>query len=161
MSELTPEEMRARLVGAWSLAVAELFRPDGTVIPLFGSAPVSRLLYTDTGDVSTHIMPGGDPPDGDPAFASPPVSLYSYCGTYRVEDDSVYHDITVSMNPGWVGATLRREVSFDGEDLILTTNDSYYQDLEGVIRLRWRRAQSELADEARQVAEIKQGSQGR
>jgi len=134
-------DLADRLVGTWELVDAAIDLADGRPIRLFGSQPTCPVIYTADGHVATHIMPGGEPPPGGAPYPDPPVSIYAYCGTYTVSEDRVLHHVTVSSNPGWVGATLMRRVAFDGDDLVLTTSDNYYRaGQDGLTRLRWRRA---------------------
>ena len=132
-----------RLIGSWRLIKAELLQADGAAIQIFGTAPVSHLFYTKEGFVSLHMMPGGDPPPGDRPLPDPPFSMYSYCGTFRLEADYVFHDLTVAGNPGWVGASLRRAISFQGDNLILIAEESYHEGYDGQIRLIWERVKSD------------------
>lgn len=132
-------DLKDRLIGTWRLRSAELRDSAGKTHKIFGSAPISNLFYTEEGFVSLHVMPGGEFDPGHGPLPDPPISVYSYCGLFRVEDDRVYHDISISMNPGWVGATLMRHISFSGDDLILSTDESYIEDREGTITLVWLR----------------------
>ncbi|MCB1756694.1 MAG: lipocalin-like domain-containing protein [Gammaproteobacteria bacterium] len=42
-----------------------------------------------------------------------------YAGTYRVEDDSVFHEIEIASFPNWVGGTQKRQARLEGDNLQL------------------------------------------
>ena len=45
----------------------------------------------------------------------------SYCGTYQVKDDSIYHNIVVSLFPNWIGEKQERYYKFEEDRLTLST----------------------------------------
>jgi hypothetical protein len=59
----------------------------------------------------------------------------SYCGRYELHgEDEVLHHVEASNVPGWVGGVLRRQVAFDGDDLILRGGAGKL-----TAEIRWRR----------------------
>lgn len=133
-------DLRARMIGSWILERAELLEPDGRLTQAFGTEPQAHLFYTEEGYVSLHVTPGGDPEPGQEPFGEVPVSIYSYSGSFSVEDDKVTHAVEISMNPGWVGAKFVRGVQFEGELMVLLVDESYVPNRPGKMRLVWRRA---------------------
>ncbi len=129
----------ARLVGTWALERFTLALPNGHVIEPLGSAPIGRLVYTEAGFMSAHLMPDESVPDGGAAR----VATLGYCGRWRVEGDRVLHEVEISSRPGMTGTTQVRPMAFEGETLVLTSERARAgagEDVPiGVGTLRWRR----------------------
>ena len=126
--------MSERLVGTWALERFTLALPDGSILEPLGSAPVGRLVYTASGFMSAHLMPG----DG-----AAPVATLGYCGRWRVDGDRVLHEVEISSRPGMTGTTQVRPMALEGDRLTLTSERARAgagEDVPtGVGTLRWRR----------------------
>jgi hypothetical protein len=100
------------LVGAWNLVE---WTPRGDA--------VGRLIYSDDGFMSAFLAA----PDG---FSN----ALAYSGTWELRGgDEVVHHVSLATRESFVGKDLERAVSWEGDDLVLTTP-------EPVNVLRWRRA---------------------
>ena len=109
-----------KLVGAWLLSSFEITFSDGRspVFP-FGEHPRGHLLYAATGYMSAVLSAAARAPVGasrletaesaDEAARAAAFSSYlSYGGRYRVEGNTIFHDVEVALVPELVGTTLVR-----------------------------------------------------
>ena len=102
------------LVGAWQL-VEWSARDDA----------VGRLIYSDDGFMSAFLAG----PDG---FSD----ALAYSGTWELRGKEVVHHVSLATRESFIGKDLVRAVSWEGDDLVLTTPPRG-----GVVNvLRWRRA---------------------
>ena len=87
------------------------------------------ILYTTDGYMSAALFRGNRPDfvTGEALTASEAEkvagwdSYYSYGGPFRIDGDRVIHTVAHSIYPNWLGGTQVREISFEGDHLILTT----------------------------------------
>ena len=136
---LETDELAKKLSGTWELVEFIMELANGETAHPLGKAAVGRLVYTENGFMSAHLMPGGDLPEETASKLTPEVSALSYCGGYRVQGDQILHDVDIGSRPGWTGTTRLRFAAFDADELLLKTDGSHYGDLEGIGILRWRR----------------------
>ena len=122
--------MKARLIGSWRLVSYETTDAAGGKGKPYGDA-VGRISYDAHGNMTGQVMrpdrspadPGASPADWARAAY---LGYIAYFGTYDVAADgqSVVHHVQGSLNPAWVGGDQVRQLRFDGERLILSTNTS-------------------------------------
>jgi hypothetical protein len=118
--------MRDRLVGRWRLQSWTAHSAGGGIVHPFGERVQGSLMYTPGGWMSVQIAAadrGGSPCDEQldfPGAAEYPRYL-AYCGTYRVEDGIVLHDVAMSLSPAWVGTRQVRRCELAGDVLVLRT----------------------------------------
>ena len=108
------------LEGSWHL-VEWTFGDDH---PL-GPDAIGRLLYSGDGFMAAFL-----------ARADGHTDALAYSGSWELRGGDVVHHVSVSTRPGFVGKDLVRAVSWEGDDLVLTTPPR--DGVENV--LRWRRA---------------------
>lgn len=125
---LTPEQ----LMGRWQLLSFTEQGPDGKWFDVMGAQPIGDIAYLPDGYM--HVLMGGSNrprfrgdwasiPDADRAACLD--RMVSYCGTYSVKGDCVYHHVQVCWIPNWQGRDLVRQVSFPKENhLLLSTAPS-------------------------------------
>lgn len=132
-----------RLV-SWDLAVDGVARPHG-----FGDAVTGLLLYQPDGHMSAILSdPDRAPLSREPLAAAPEDeraeaarTYVSYGGTWSVRGDEVVHHVELCLLANWVGTDLVRTVSWDGDDLVLSTAPELDDRGRAVTnRLVWRRA---------------------
>ena len=118
MSDTGPVAVTAReLVGGWRYLGWDITYDDGRVTHPFGSDAVGFILYTADGCMSANIMAGGRAafPESNPRRASDAVrarafdGYFSYAGRWRLEGGKVLHDVTVALNPAFVGVRQWRD----------------------------------------------------
>jgi len=119
------------LVGAWSLqswSIAYSDREDFG--EPFGDAPQGLLLYTEEGWMAVAVSRAGRErlPENISPRALPPERLaelyatsFHYCGRYRLEGNSVVHEVLLSHSPNFVGTSQKRHVELDGDTLVLSS----------------------------------------
>jgi hypothetical protein len=72
------------------------------------------------------------------------LTYVAYGGTYAVADDVVTHHVEFSLFPNWVGTDLIREISWQEDQLVLTSAPEVSSSGKTVVnRLFWRRADKE------------------
>ena len=108
--------MKTRLIGSWRLVSYETTDTQGRKGRPYGEA-VGRISYDANGNMTGQVMR----PDRTQVDAY--RGYIAYFGTYDVAADgrSVAHHVQGSLNPAWVGGDQVRQLRFDGERLILST----------------------------------------
>ena len=126
--------MKERLIGSWRLVSYETTDPAGRQGKPYGNA-VGRISYDANGNMAGQVMR----PDRAAMDASP--GYIAYFGTYEVAADgrSVVHHVQGSLNPAWVGGDQIRQLRFDGERLILSTETRNKQGAALTHELTWER----------------------
>jgi hypothetical protein len=124
--------LRSRLLGVWSLTEAVTVKGNETV-PWFGRRPpiTGNLIYTENGWMSVHIS--GAPPRAISRadFIKLPAAervawldeYYAYYGTFEIDESArvVTHHVVNSLLPYETAASLKRDVSIQGNTLTLLT----------------------------------------
>jgi hypothetical protein len=113
------------VTGAWTLAEWHAQRGGERTHP-FGADAVGRLLYSRDGFMAALL-----------ARADGASDALAYSGTWEMRGaEEVVHRVSLSTRASFVGRDLVRSVSWEGDDLVLTTppRDGW------VNVLRWRRA---------------------
>jgi hypothetical protein len=136
-----------QLLGTWELVRWETAYDDGRTIYPMGEDAKGYILYTADGYMTAALF-RGDRPDfvtGEALTADGAEkiagwdSYYSYGGPYRLDGDRVIHTVVHSIYPNWLGGTQVREISFEGEHLILTTPPQKTRRGTQNSRVIWRR----------------------
>ena len=119
--------MKDRLIGSWRLVSYETTDPAGRKGRPYGDA-VGRISYDANGNMTGQVMrPDRAPVEAGESQAQQARGAYlgyiAYFGTYDVAADgrSVAHHVQGPLNPAWVGGDQIRQLRFDGERLILST----------------------------------------
>jgi hypothetical protein len=151
--ETMPElSFHGRILGTWRLISCIDRDAEGRETYPFGENPDGFLIYTEDGFVSAHLERRNRPVhqspdpigDGTPEeFVTTGRGYMAYCGRYTLEEDRqrITHTMTVSLFPNWLGMSQVRLASFEGERLVLRTEqpmlvNGQYRTAE----LVWRRA---------------------
>jgi Lipocalin-like domain len=97
------------LIGTWSLVSYDVVAADGTRGQPLGREPAGLLIYGADGFMSALLTGQGN--------------AISYSGSYAVRepDATVVHRVLVSIEPGWLGHDLSRDVRLEDDRLILST----------------------------------------
>ena len=108
--------MKERLIGSWRLVSYETTDPAGRKGKPYGNA-VGRISYDANGNMAGQVM------RPDRADVETSRGYIAYFGTYEVAADgrSVAHHVQGSLNPAWVGGDQIRQLRFEGDRLILST----------------------------------------
>lgn len=141
------------LLGTWHLRRWEITYSDGRAPTLpFGPDAVGLIMYTADGGMSACIARAGRPPLSSESMRKLPTaeavaafeSFFQYAGRYVLRTHEarlqVVHQVTMSLNPSFVGSEQVRDMHFDAEGrLTLSASDT----LPGSSILRHHRLQWE------------------
>ena len=138
------------IVGGWILKEWSI-SSNGRVSHPFGESPVGVLVYTKDDCMSAQLMSGTDLSlDGAPLRGlgaelnqALVERFFAYAGRYRIEDNTIIHEVMVSLNPDFVGREQRRAASLQGDCLELTGHESDAAGRERVHKLVWKRMEGE------------------
>ena len=142
------------LLGTWHLCRWEIAYGDGRAATLpYGPDAVGLILYTADGWMNACIARGQRPRlSGDSMRKLPAAealaafeSYFSYAGRYTLRTlegrPQVVHQVTMSLNPNFVGSEQVRDMHFDaGGRLTLSASDTLPgSDVARHHRLTWER----------------------
>jgi hypothetical protein len=129
---LAQRGVRGSLVGVWTLQSCVRTFADGHKQYPFGEKPVGRIEYNKEGRMLALLMRSGRRSTVAPGLELDAASaeeireavtgFVAYFGTYEVDDASqtVTHLVEASLEPSWVGTSLKRRFRWDGARLVLT-----------------------------------------
>ena len=132
-------------VGTWKLIAWEVTLPDGTLQYPYGQDAVGYLIHTADGYMSAQLM-DTDRQQSDPHVPLEPAAAQSlsepdraraystylaYCGTYRVEGNTLIHHVIAGLIPSWTDTDQRRPFQFVQDRLIIQLGNQ---------KLTWERA---------------------
>jgi len=135
------------LHGGWHLVRWEISE-GGRLTQPFGDRATGLLVYTPEGFMSACIAAAGRRPltSGSPrgaTMAEKAAALdgyFHYAGTWRlIEGPRVEHRVTHALNPGFVGSVQHRDVSLQGDRLLLSAAEPLPGGTTRHHRLVWRR----------------------
>jgi lipocalin-like protein len=144
----TDEKLRDAVVGAWELVSYTIEDSPGgdTTYPL-GPNPVGLIMYTEDGYMSAQLMRpdrlATDPPGATPAAESAFATGYlAYSGPFDVDEatGTLYHQVTVSLFPKWLGSTQLRCSHLEGDLLTLSGTNTLPNGATSTHTLLWKRA---------------------
>ena len=114
-------------VGTWRLVSIDTRKADGSLHR--SGKRKGYIVYSGDGYMSVAFMK-----EGRPEFAAGDIrggtveekieafnGYISYSGPYEVTENSVLHNIEVSLFPNWIGEKQERFYEFDGKQLTLST----------------------------------------
>ena len=122
-----PMELASWIVGVWRLTkfISEETETKEISTP-FGEEPSGHMVFTAGG----HVMALGVGSGRRPLSASHPTdaeraelfkTLFAYSGRYRIEGETIVHDVEASWNEGWTGTAQVRMAKVDGNTLAVRT----------------------------------------
>lgn len=137
------------LVGSWLLTRWD-FTVDGVPrgYPM-GEDAQGQIIYGTDGYMSAILMMRDRPRSEAPHFHQASaqerelaaLGYVSYGGTWELRGNLVVHHVSFALFPNWIGTDLVREVSWDGDNLVLTAQPEVSRSGKTVVnRLFWRRA---------------------
>jgi len=139
--------LRDRLIGTWTLVAAEREDlPSGKKTAFLGENPRGFLHYMPDGRMLALITRAGrKKPAALVANASEAEalirSMISYGARYECLGNEVHHHCDISWNESFTGTIQKRNVTFDGEQMILSPPPSP-DPTDGTISIRrliWRK----------------------
>jgi hypothetical protein len=150
MTKTTADQLRANLIGAWTLQSYESTSVDGSDLtyPL-GADARGFIMYTPDGYMSAQLMRADRTPFDrddphhahDNELAAAAGGYLSYAGPFSVVDDGlIAHHVEVSLLPNWIGGIQYRTAHLQDSRLVLGPPEPML--INGVPRnakLVWRR----------------------
>ena len=115
----------AELAGSWTLAAADVQRPDGRVEPDYGAAPKGRLSIDAQGRYALQIFKAerprfasADKSAGTGAeFQAAVLGSSTHFGTITMEGGQLVFHIEGASFPNWEGTVQRRSFELHGDEL--------------------------------------------
>jgi hypothetical protein len=114
-------DMNSALLGSWHLTGWSISGDavDGGVRYPFGPDATGVLTYTADGRMSAIVarrdrpnLPGPKPRDGtDAELAAALLSFFCYAGWWRIDGETVVHEVDFALNPNLLGTEQRRRIS--------------------------------------------------
>lgn len=104
------------LIGTWQLIHTECVANNGDILPppYAGDHAMGLVSLREDGRMICVLC---DSRTDLPADAAREYN--SYCGNFRFDGKQLITHVDTSANPDWIGTDQIRDVSFDGETLIL------------------------------------------
>lgn len=128
------QSLRKALLGTWHLKEwTTSWSDERDNSQPYGPNAVGILVYTEDGYMSANISRAERPPlsRGSPRQASAGEKIsafesnFSYAGPYRIEGETVIHDVEHALNPNMVGTRQSRTIAFKGGNLILAATETF------------------------------------
>ena len=142
--------MERSIVGTWRLLSWENRTATGKLSYPPGTDATGLLTYTGDGRMWVALARADRPSFGGPDLlggtteerALAAETYVSYCGRYELRDGMVIHRLEMSLFPNWVGTEQQRFVSWDGDQLVLSTAPIPLAGDTQTAHLTWRRMPS-------------------
>jgi hypothetical protein len=139
--------MKNDFVGTWRLESWENRREGETTYP-FGQDAIGYITYTEEGYMSVAFMTSnrsnytsGDFLGGSKEEKAAAAETHaSYCGTYKIQGNTIIHSIEVSSFPNWVGTDQERFFEVEDKILTLSTAPILLAGKQQTAHLIWERA---------------------
>ena len=138
-----------RIVGTWQLVEYSTSSDSGDVDYPLGPEARGLIIYSADGYMSAQIMRSGraeyrsrNVHSGETNERAEAAGGYlAYSGPYHVDEDNsaVWHEMAVSLYPNWLGENQKRNVRFDGDRLILSSDPLVFRTITLFPTLIWRR----------------------
>ncbi|MEQ8248560.1 MAG: lipocalin-like domain-containing protein [Alphaproteobacteria bacterium] len=137
-----------QLVGTWELVRWETSYEDGRKIYPMGEDAQGFILYTPDGFMSAVLFRANRPPftTGEALTAKDTEKVagwdgyYAYGGPFEIQGDRVVHTVAHCIYPNWVGDTQVRGISFEDDNLVLSTPPQKTRRGTQTSRVIWKRA---------------------
>ncbi|MGC2414682.1 MAG: lipocalin-like domain-containing protein [Stellaceae bacterium] len=127
------------IVGTWKLVAAAARDRDGKPLPTpYGGRGMGRVMFSAEGRMMAVTC------DGRPELPpGTPRSYSSYCGNYTFDGARLVTRVDASSDPARFGSDQVREVSFEGERMILRPPPRQTEAGEEYRELTWERIAAE------------------
>ena len=127
------------IVGTWKLVAAIARDRNGKKLPPpYGGKGTGRVVFAAEGRMMAVIC------DGRPELPAGTVRGYSsYCGNYTFDGSRLVTRVDAASDPARIGSDQVREVSFDGEHLILRPPPRQTEAGEEYREISWARIAAE------------------
>lgn len=138
-SKTRQKPLAVRMQGVWELESWEVLRNGELHAYPHGPKGEGRLVLSPEGEI-TAFFQREEWPKADQGVKPGWEDFMAFTGTWRAEYNQLIYKVTFASDPGWIGATRKRDVSFDGEVLVLESASEPNRRGEILVnRLRFRR----------------------
>jgi hypothetical protein len=136
------------LAGTWRLVRYYTAYDGGEEIYPLGRDARGYITYTSDGFMSGTMMRAARSPfrvadrlqAGVEEKARAFDDYVTYCGRYRIEGDTVYHRIELSLLPNWIGEEQPRRIERRGEGRIALLGEWQVEGRRRIAVVEWERA---------------------
>jgi hypothetical protein len=143
----TMNQNKESIVGTWKLLSYWNVSSSGERSAPYGEHPTGFITYTRDGHMSAIISADGRKPmstlDRFSAGTEERVAAFStflaYAGTYTFTGDKVVHHVQAAWLQSWVGTDVVRQVTMQGDKVILRTEPREFRGMSQVGELTWQR----------------------
>jgi hypothetical protein len=127
------------IIGTWKMAAAAARDRNGNPLPApYGGKGMGRVMFNADGRMMAVTC------DGRPQLPAGTVRAYSsYCGNYTFDGSRLITRVDASSDPARIGSDQVREVSFDGDRMILRPPPRQGEAGEEYRELTWERIAAE------------------
>jgi len=127
------------IVGTWKLVAAAARDRDGKPLPApYGGKGMGRVMFN--ADGRTMAVTCDDRPELPPGA---PSAYSSYCGNYTFDGARLVTRVDAASDPTRIGSDQVREVSFDGDRMVLRPPPRQTAAGEEYRELTWERIAAE------------------
>ncbi|MBZ5752360.1 lipocalin-like domain-containing protein [Metabacillus litoralis] len=140
---------KEQVIGIWTLVSYEVVDNMGNKTYPMGEDATGFIMYHPEGFMSAQMMTKGRPKYASGALhtgtqeemATAAQGYLAYAGPYKVDEVNkvVTHQMTVSMNPTWLGDSQPRYVNLDGDILEIVSPPIIEDGKEQNTKLIWKR----------------------
>lgn len=121
----------AQLIGGWTLKSWRIEYSDGRITHPFGENAQGQIIYSSDGEMSATVMAEQRPSMGaqnvrtasEAEQAHGFRSYFHYAGHWRLEGDVVSHQVTLALNPNFIGTEQRRNAKLLNQDNLTLSAD--------------------------------------
>jgi hypothetical protein len=127
------------IVGTWKLVAAAARDRDGKMLSVpYGGKGMGRVMFNTDGRMMAVTCDGRPllPPGTERAYSS-------YCGNYTFDGSRLVTRVDAASDPARIGSDQVREVSFDGDRMILRPPPRQTEAGEEYRELTWERIATE------------------
>ena len=127
------------IIGTWKMAAAAARDRNGNPLPApYGGKGMGRVMFNAEGRMMAVTC------DGRPQLPAGTVRAYSsYCGNYTFDGSRLVTKVDAASDPSRIGSDQVREVSFDGDRMILRPPPRQGEAGEEYRELTWERIAEE------------------
>jgi hypothetical protein len=127
------------IVGTWKMVSAAARDRSGNALPApYGGKGMGRVMFNAAGRMMAVTC------DGRPELpAGAPRAYSSYCGNYSFDGSRLVTRVDAASDPTRIGSDQVREVSFDGDRMILRPPPRQTEAGEEYRELTWERIAAE------------------
>lgn len=138
---------KSQVMGRWDIISWLQLYEDGRRQAPLGEQLEGFIRYLPDGDMVCMITrsdrrnfeTGGQWDASDAEKAAAYGSMLAYAGTYRIEGDTVIHEVAASLFPNWKGGEQRRHVRLEGDTLYIEAHLEQGTPQARTAQLKWRR----------------------